>query len=73
MAEPTKDPHTDHGLIHSLYDAVTGAFTKTPPPKPAYNGNANDVPLGTGLADKGAGLIRNRKSQIDQAVEDAGG
>lgn len=67
------DPHTDHGLIHQLYDAVTGAFTKTSPPKPAYNGNANDVPLGSGMADRGASALRNRGNQIDKAVEDAGG
>lgn len=46
---------------------VSGRHYAPSAPKP------QDVPLGTGMANQAKEVLQNRKSQIDKAIEDAGG
>lgn len=59
-------------LAHHIYDTVTGVLSPaSAPSKPAATLIDASQHLGTGIAAQGADTIKNRKSQIEQAVDDA--
>lgn len=65
-----KDDTDGGSALNHLYDWMTG---KTTPKGGANPRDPNKVPMGAGLADKARQAVKGRASQIDQAVEDAGG
>lgn len=58
-------------LVHHAYDAATGNLSgPSAPSKPPYR-HIDASPVLGGASEKAADNIRNRKSAIDKAVDDA--
>lgn len=69
MADDTQPVNTNGPLNHD-YDYTNGKLTPKGGAKPA---DPNRVPLGDGLADRARQAVKGRQSQVDKAIEDAGG
>lgn len=59
-------------LVHHAYDTVTGNLAPaSPPKKPPYK-HIDASPVLGGASEQAADNLRNRRSAIDKAVDDAG-